>query len=102
MSDGDPEPEVSPETKAEEEPEEPSVDIVINNVVGSFSVGCHLDLREIARVGKHVEYKKENAVSRIAKLQCNVMGDWKSFAFIVVLSSLLVITRSEQYIITKL
>ena len=36
------------------------VDIVINNVVSSFNVRCHLNLREIALNGKNVEYRKEH------------------------------------------
>ena len=50
------------QTAAEEEPE-PEVDIVINNVVCSFNVRCHLNLREIALRGLNVEYRKENGVS---------------------------------------
>lgn len=49
-----------------EEPEleeGPELDIVINNVVCSFSVRCHLNLREIALHGSNVEYKRENGVS---------------------------------------
>ena len=46
----------------EEEPE-PEVDIVINNVVCSFNVRCHLNLRDIALRGLNVEYRKENGVS---------------------------------------
>ncbi|KAH1024744.1 hypothetical protein HUJ05_004187 [Dendroctonus ponderosae] len=41
---------------------EPEVDIVINNVVCSFSVRCHLNLREIALNGTNVEYRKENGM----------------------------------------
>ena len=33
------------------------VDIVINNVVCSFSVRCHLNLKEIAMNGSNVEYR---------------------------------------------
>lgn len=47
----DPEPDTSPE-----------LDIVINNVVCSFSVRCHLDLREIALKGSNVEYRRENGM----------------------------------------
>ena len=43
--------------------DEPEVDIVINNVVCSFSVRCHLNLRQIALTGCHVEYRRENGVS---------------------------------------
>lgn len=43
--------------------EEPVIDITINNVVCSFSVGCHLDLRNIALNGHNVEFRKENGVS---------------------------------------
>lgn len=38
------------------------VDIVINNVVSSFNVRCHLNLREIALNGKNVEYRKEHGM----------------------------------------
>ena len=43
--------------------EEPEVDIVINNVVCSYSVRCHLNLRQIALQGCNVEYRRENGVS---------------------------------------
>lgn len=43
--------------------EEPEVDIVINNVVCSFSVRCHLNLRQIALNGVNVEYRREHGVS---------------------------------------
>ncbi|XP_070133429.1 uncharacterized protein [Drosophila bipectinata] len=45
-------------------PEEPhpELDIVINNVVCSFSVRCHLKLREIALKGANVEYRRENGM----------------------------------------
>lgn len=46
----------------EETIEEPEIDIVINNVVCSFSVRCHLNLREIALSGANVEYRKENGM----------------------------------------
>lgn len=42
--------------------EEPEIDIVINNVVCSFSVRCHLNLRDIALNGANVEYRKENGM----------------------------------------
>jgi len=42
--------------------EEPEVDIVINNVVCSFNVRCHLNLRVIATQGLNVEYRKENGM----------------------------------------
>ncbi|XP_017065239.1 uncharacterized protein LOC108103973 [Drosophila eugracilis] len=42
--------------------DEPELDIVINNVVCSFSVGCHLKLREIALQGSNVEYRRENGM----------------------------------------
>lgn len=43
--------------------EEPEIDIVINNVVCSFSVRCHLNLRQIALNGVNVEYRREHGVS---------------------------------------
>uniref|UniRef100_A0A1B0BQT1 TATA box-binding protein-like 1 n=1 Tax=Glossina palpalis gambiensis TaxID=67801 RepID=A0A1B0BQT1_9MUSC len=50
---------VKPEESQEAEPE---IDIVINNVVCSFSVRCHLNLREIALHGSNVEYRRENGM----------------------------------------
>ena len=41
---------------------QPEVDIVINNVVCSFSVRCHLNLKEIAMHGSNVEYRRENGM----------------------------------------
>ncbi|XP_011302423.1 TATA box-binding protein-like protein 1 [Fopius arisanus] len=38
------------------------IDIVIRNVVCSFSVRCHLNLREIALRGANVEYKREHGM----------------------------------------
>ena len=46
----------------DEQDEQKEVDIVINNVVGSFSVKCHLNLRDIALRGHNVEYRRENGV----------------------------------------
>ena len=47
-----------------ESPEEnqKEIDIVINNVVCSFNVRCHLNLRDIALRGLNVEYRKENGM----------------------------------------
>lgn len=39
---------------------ENKVDILISNVVCSYSTRCHLNLRRIAMEGMHVEYKREN------------------------------------------
>ncbi|XP_045583194.1 TATA box-binding protein-like 1 isoform X2 [Procambarus clarkii] len=41
---------------------DPVIDIMINNVVSSFSVSCHLDLRNIARTGNNVEFRRENGM----------------------------------------
>ncbi|GLV38936.1 TATA box binding protein-related factor 2 [Carabus blaptoides fortunei] len=46
----------------EAEDNEPEIDIVINNVVCSFSVRCHLNLRQIALNGINVEYRRENGM----------------------------------------
>lgn len=53
-----------PHKEPHEEPHEepPELDIVINNVVCSFSVRCHLNLRDIALMGSNVEYRRENGV----------------------------------------
>jgi transcription initiation factor TFIID TATA-box-binding protein len=48
--------------KEELKEESPEVDIVINNVVCSFSVRCHLNLKEIALNGSNVEYRRENGM----------------------------------------
>ena len=54
---------------AKEEDTEPTaeekkpLDIYINNVVCTFSVRCHLNLRDIALNGSNVEYRRENGVS---------------------------------------
>lgn len=42
--------------------EEPEIDIVISNVVCSFSVRCHLNLRSIALNGCNVEFRRENGM----------------------------------------
>lgn len=47
---------------AEATDNEPEIDIVINNVVCSFSVRCHLNLRDIALNGTNVEYRRENGM----------------------------------------
>lgn len=41
---------------------EPEIDITINNVVCSFSVRCHLNLRDIALKGFNVEFRRENGM----------------------------------------
>ena len=41
---------------------EPEIEIAINNVVCSFSVRCHLNLRKVATEGMNVIYKRENGV----------------------------------------
>ena len=56
-------------SQATESSPQAEVDIVINNVVCSFSVRCHLNLRDIALRGVNVEYRRENGViSEIAVL----------------------------------
>lgn len=50
------------DTNEEENEPEPEIDIVINNVVCSFSVRCHLNLREIALNGRNVEFRRENGM----------------------------------------
>jgi transcription initiation factor TFIID TATA-box-binding protein len=39
------------------------IDLVVNNVVCSFSTHCHLNLRRIALEGMHVEYRRENGMA---------------------------------------
>lgn len=63
------------------EAEPPEIDIVINNVVCSFSVRCHLNLRQIALNGANVEYRRENGVC----LLCSEFMDrgQKGFEYLV-------------------
>ncbi|KAH8409202.1 hypothetical protein KR009_010288 [Drosophila setifemur] len=53
---------VAQEANEAETDVEPELDIVINNVVCSFSVRCHLKLRDIALNGANVEYRRENGM----------------------------------------
>ncbi len=58
---------VAEETEQQEEPQqdqepEPEIDIVINNVVSSFAVRCHLNLKEIALNACNVEFRRENGM----------------------------------------
>lgn len=46
----------------EENDDTKEIDIYINNVVCSFSVRCHLNLRQIALHGCNVVYRRENGV----------------------------------------
>lgn len=52
----------APATEDADQEPEPEIDIVINNVVCSFSVRCHLNLREIALNGVNVEFRRENGM----------------------------------------
>lgn len=53
---------VTNDNNEDENEPEPEIDIVINNVVCSFSVRCHLNLREIALNGRNVEFRRENGM----------------------------------------
>jgi TATA-box binding protein (TBP) (component of TFIID and TFIIIB) len=55
-------PKVEEDAEEASKEESPEVDIVINNVVCSFSVRCHLNLKEIALNGSNVEYRRENGM----------------------------------------
>jgi len=46
----------------QEPSDEPVIDITINNVVCSFSVKSHLNLKQIAQTGFNVEYRRENGM----------------------------------------
>lgn len=55
--------EVAPDEQSPADDEEtPEIDIMINNVVCSFSVKCHLNLRQIALNGVNVEFRRENGM----------------------------------------
>lgn len=55
-------PKVEKPQEASVDVEEPVIDITINNVVCSFSVKSHLNLKDIAQRGCNVEYRRENGV----------------------------------------
>jgi hypothetical protein len=50
------------ENGTEADTEAPCIDIIINNVVSTFSTRCHLNLRTVAMEGVNVEYKREQGV----------------------------------------
>ena len=52
-------------TQENNESEEPSIDIAINNVVSTFSTRCHLNLKKVALEGVNVVYRRENGVKLI-------------------------------------
>ncbi|XP_058802425.1 TATA box-binding protein-like 1 [Phymastichus coffea] len=54
-----------PEEDGNNVDERPEFDIIISNVVCSFSVRCHLDLRKIAWNSCNVEYRRENGLLRM-------------------------------------
>nr|CAG4644271.1 EOG090X0CO7 [Lepidurus arcticus] len=64
--------------EAEAEPE-PVIDITINNVVCSFSVKCHLNLRQIAQAGANAEFRRENGMvtMKLRKPNCTA-SIWSS------------------------
>ncbi|XP_053666537.1 TATA-box-binding protein-like [Anopheles marshallii] len=76
--------EVSLETKEpnpdnEPQEEQPEIDILINNVVCSFSVRCHLNLHDIARQGNNVEFRRENGmVTMKLRRPCTTASIWSS------------------------
>ncbi|XKL66342.1 hypothetical protein PGB90_009762 [Kerria lacca] len=47
-------------SQSQDEPQQ--LDILINNVVCSFSLGCHLNLRQIALNGHNVEFRRESGM----------------------------------------
>lgn len=53
---------LAPQHALDEEEDTPEIDIMINNVVCSFSVKCHLNLRQIALKGVNVEFRRENGM----------------------------------------
>ncbi len=63
--------------------EEPVIDITINNVVCSFSVKSHLNLKQIAQNGYNVEYRRENGVSFTHSLKS--FHSFLDFQFILLL-----------------
>nr|CAG4642009.1 EOG090X0CO7 [Eurycercus lamellatus] len=52
----------SDEQEAVAPSDEPVIDIIINNVVCSFSVKSHLNLKQIAQNGFNVEFRRENGM----------------------------------------
>lgn len=60
----------SHDSPQESQVDAPEIDITINNVVCSFAVRCHLNLRKIATEGMNVIYKRENGVGVHSFLVC--------------------------------
>ncbi|KAK3787280.1 hypothetical protein RRG08_056001 [Elysia crispata] len=61
------------------EEEAPCIDIIINNVVCSFSTRCYLNLKKIATEGVHVEYRRENGMLNMKLRRPNVTATiWSS------------------------
>lgn len=58
-----------------DDPDAPCIDIIINNVVCTFSTRCHLNLKTVALEGANVEYKREQNVST----QIAVTYHWFNF-----------------------
>ncbi|RUS78315.1 hypothetical protein EGW08_013919 [Elysia chlorotica] len=59
--------------------EGPCIDIIINNVVCSFSTRCYLNLKKIATEGIHVEYRRENGMLNMKLRRPNVTATiWSS------------------------
>ena len=53
---------VDNENDVQDSEDQPTIDIIINNVVCSYNTRCHLNLRKIAMEGLNVEYRRENSV----------------------------------------
>uniref|UniRef100_A0A0B6ZQ86 TATA box-binding protein-like 1 n=1 Tax=Arion vulgaris TaxID=1028688 RepID=A0A0B6ZQ86_9EUPU len=50
------------DSAADDDPNSPVIDIIISNVVCTFSTRCYLNLKKIAMEGAHVEYRRENGM----------------------------------------
>ncbi|KAK2724161.1 TATA box-binding protein-like 1 isoform X1 [Artemia franciscana] len=63
----------------ETQDETPEIDITISNVVCSYSVKCHLNLKSIAMTGFNVEFRRENAMLTMKLRKPNVTASiWSS------------------------
>ncbi|GFN89419.1 TATA-box binding protein [Plakobranchus ocellatus] len=67
------------ESRVSAEDDTPCIDIIINNVVCSFSTKCYLNLKKIATEGLHVEYRRENGMLNMKIRRPNVTATiWSS------------------------
>ena len=54
--------------------EEPVIDINVNNVVCTFNMRCHINLKKLAMEGSNVEYRRSHGVSYFLSVLTNTVS----------------------------